>query len=180
MITVISGTNRRNNNTYPVAKQFYELFRKKTVEHVELLNLVDLPVDFIHSGMYKSEGQNKTIKRIQDEYMIPADKYLFVLPEYNGSYPGILKTFIDAMSIREYKATFANKKAALVGTASGRSGNIRGIDHLRGSLTHMGTIVLPAILPISSIEKVSDKEGKIKEEGTLKAMEQMVDNFLRF
>lgn len=180
MITVISGTNRRNNKTFPIAKQFHELFRKKTVENIELVNLVDLPLDFIHAGMYKSEGQSKIIKKIQDTCMIPADKYFFVFPEYNGSYPGILKMFIDALSIREYKATFKNKKAGLVGTATGRAGNIRGIDHLRGSLTHMGTIVLPGILPLSSIDKLVNEEGYIQDSGTLKAMEQLVDNFLAF
>jgi NAD(P)H-dependent FMN reductase len=180
MITVISGTNRRNNKTFPIAKQFHDIFRQKTVEHIELLNLVDLPLDFIHAGMYKSEGQSKIIQKIQDTYMIPADKYLFVFPEYNGSYPGILKMFIDALSIREYKATFKHKKAALVGTASGRAGNIRGIDHMRGSLTHMGTIVLPDILPISSIEKLTDDAGQIQNTGTIKAMEQFVEDFLKF
>ncbi len=180
MITIISGTNRRNNKTYPIAKQFYEIFHQKTVENIELLNLVDLPLDFIHAGMYKSEGQNKAIKKIQDAYMIPADKLFFVFPEYNGSFPGILKIFIDALSIREYKATFKHKKAALVGTATGRAGNLRGIDHLRGSLTHMNTIVLPGILPISNLDKVTDSEGIVNDQGTKDAMTKMVEDFLAF
>lgn len=180
MITIISGTNRRNNKTYPIAKQFYEMFRQKTVENIELLNLVDLPLDFIHAGMYKAEGQNKAIKKIQDAYMLPADKFFFVMPEYNGSYPGILKLFIDALSIREYKATFKRKKAALVGTATGRAGNLRGIDHLRGSLTHMGTIVIPDILPISNLDKITDSEGNVNHDGTKEAMIKIVDNFLEF
>lgn len=180
MITVISGTNRRNSKTQIIANQFYELFHSKTVENIELLNLEDLPTDFIHPGMYKPEGQSKILKKIQDTYMIPADKFFFVIPEYNGSYPGILKLFIDACSIREYKATFNGKKAGMAGVASGRSGNIRGLDHLRGSLTHMGTIVMPDILPLSSIGKISDESGKIIDEHTLKSMEAMVDKFINF
>ncbi len=180
MITVISGTNRRKSKTYPIAKQIFEMIRSNTVENVELLNLEDLPLDFIHSGMYQAEGQNEDLRKLQDDYMIPADKLVFVVPEYNGSIPGILKLFIDACSIREYKPTFYNKKAVLIGVASGRSGNIRGIDHLRGILTHVGTIVMPGILPLSSVDKIEAENGVITHKGTVKSMQKLVSTFLEF
>lgn len=180
MITIISGTNRRKNRTFPIAKHFYELFRKNTVEHIELLNLEDLPLDFIHSGMYTPDGQNKALRKLQDVYMIPADKFFIVSPEYNGSYPGILKLFIDACSIREYGPTFKNKKAGLVGVATGRAGNIRGIDHLRGSLTHVGTVVMPKIFPMSTVNKLMDDNNQIIDEATITSMEEMVKAFLEF
>ncbi len=180
MITVISGTNRRNSRTFPIAKQFYDLFRKSTVEHIELLNLEDLPLDFIHAGMYNPDGQNKVLRKLQDKFMIPADKFFIVSPEYNGSFPGILKLFIDACSIREYKPTFNGKKAALAGVATGRAGNIRGIDHLRGTLSHVGTIVMPDILPLSLVDKICDEDGFITEKATLKSMRKTVDAFLSF
>jgi len=163
MITIISGTNRRNNRTFPIAKQFFEMFRENTVEHIELLNLEDLPLDFIHSGMYTPDGQNKTLRKLQDVYMIPADKFFIISPEYNGSYPGILKLFIDACSIREYKPTFSGKKACLAGVATGRAGNLRGIDHLRGSLNHVGSVVMPAALPLSQVDKISGEDGKLRK-----------------
>ncbi len=180
MITIISGTNRRNSRTFPIAKQIFELFRKKTVEHIELLNLEDLPLDFIHTGMYDSTGQNRTLGKLQDNYIIPTDKLFILSPEYNGSYPGILKLFIDACSIREYKATFAGKKAALAGVSTGRAGNLRGLDHLRASLNHMGTIVMPSVLPLSNVDSITDEKGYITDLATLKSMEATVESFLKF
>jgi len=180
MITVISGTNRRNSRTFPIAKQFYDLFQKSTLEHVELLNLEDLPLDFIHTGMYNPDGQNKALRKLQDKFMIPADKFFIISPEYNGSFPGILKLFIDACSIREYKPTFSSKKAALVGVATGRAGNIRGIDHLRSTLSHVGSIVMPEILPLSQVDKICDDKGYINEKATLKSMQKTIDAFLKF
>jgi chromate reductase, NAD(P)H dehydrogenase (quinone) len=180
MITVISGTNRRKSRTFPIAKQIYEMIKKSTVEHVELLNLEDLPLDFIHSGMYQTDGQNKGLRKLQDDFMIPANKFIFVTPEYNGSFPGILKLFLDACSVREYKPTFFGKKAVLVGVATGRAGNIRGLDHLRGTLTHVGTIVLPGILPLSSIDEISDEEGVITDKSTMKSMQKMINAFIEF
>lgn len=180
MITIISGTNRRNSRTFPIAQQYYELFKEQTVEHIELLNLAKLPLEFIHAGMYQPGGQNKDLKKLQDTFMIPANKFFFVIPEYNGSYPGILKLFIDACSIREYKPTFNNKKSAISGIATGRSGNIRGIDHLRGSLTHMGSVVMPAILPISSVDDLTNEEGRITDKASKKSMLKFVQEFLKF
>jgi len=180
MITIISGTNRRKNRTYPIAKQFFELFQKHTVENIELLNLEDLPLDFIHSGMYTPDGQNSALRELQDVYLIPANKFFIVSPEYNGSYPGILKLFIDACSIREYRPTFKDKKAGLVGVATGRAGNLRGIDHLRGSLNHVGTVVMPTILPMSKVDMVMDENYLITDPDTLKSMENMVKTFLDF
>ncbi len=81
--------------------------------------------------------------------------------------------------MREYKASFKGKKAALVGIADGRAGNLRGMDHLTGILHHVGTTVMPATLPISSLKTLLTPEGKINDI-TLKAMEAHVIQFLEF
>ncbi len=180
MITIFSGTNRRNSRTLPVAKQFSYLFEKYTDEQVRLFSLHNLPLDFIHNGMYAESGQHDRISEIQDQYLIPAEKFFFVFPEYNGGMPGILKFFIDACSVREYKPSFKNKKAAMAGISTGRAGNLRGMDHLTDVLNHVGTIVLPNRLPISKVDQLVDKEGMVSDEETLKSMERQILEFLEF
>ncbi len=83
------------------------------------------------------------------------------------------------MSIRQYKQTFKGKKAALAGVASGRAGNLRGMDDLSGVLNHVGTEVMANKLPISSIGNIM-KDDKIIDEGTLLAIEWQVKGFLEF
>ena len=112
--------------------------------------------------------------------MLPANKFVFVIPEYNGSFPGVLKLFLDACSIREYKATFSGKKAVLVGIASGRAGNLRGMDHLCDILHHVGTIVHPNKLPISNIEALIDSKGKITDSACKKALKKHMEDLLDF
>jgi len=130
--------------------------------------------------MYEADTQSPSLARLQDEFMLPAEKFVYIVPEYNGGFPGVLKLFIDACSIRDYKKTFSGKKAALVGIASGRAGNLRGLEHLTGILNHVGTIVLPNRLPISSIEKLMDDQGNITDPGTLKAIDKQLTDFLLF
>jgi chromate reductase, NAD(P)H dehydrogenase (quinone) len=180
MITVISGTNRKSSEALHFAKHYFNLLAAKSNEPVKLLALENIPHDWFHPDMYEKGQQTPSLTALQDEYMLPANKFVYVIPEYNGGFPGALKLFLDGCSIREYKPTFAGKKAALVGVATGRAGNLRGIDHLTGILHHVGTLVLPQILPISSIEKLMDDDGNITDPGTLKAIEKQVDAFLAF
>ncbi len=180
MITVISGSNRKRSESLRFAQKYEEMIRLKTNEPVKLLALEEIPHDWFHTGMYESEGQSANLMKLQEEYMIPADKFVYVTPEYNGSYPGVVKLFIDACSVREYKATFKGKKAALVGVSTGRAGNLRGMEHLTGVLNHVGTIVMPNKVPISRIEQLLDENGEITDEATLKTIEKHVEELLAF
>lgn len=169
MITVISGTNRKGSECLNFAKRYAELLRQHTEEEVKLLALEQIPHDWFHEDMYAR--QSPSIGALQDEYVIPAQKMVFVVPEYNGSFPGSVKLFIDACSVREYSQNFQNKKVALVGIASGRAGNLRGMDHLTGILNYLGMTVMPDKLPISSIHKLKNGNGDITDAATLKVME---------
>lgn len=179
MITIISGTNRKNSKTREVANHYFEVFKELADEEVKLLCLEDVPLSMLNADMYSEAGQSEGITNIQDEYMIPAKKYFIISPEYNGSYPGVLKLFLDAVSIRQYKETFKGKKAGLAGVASGRAGNLRGMDHLMGVLHHVGTDVMPGKLPLSQIGNLTE-DGKIVDEGTIGAIRGQVEAFLAY
>ena len=180
MITIISGTNRKGSESEKFAKHIFKILKQKTKEELKYLSLVDLPLDTLHTEMYKEATQSKQLAAIQNDCMIPAQKFVFILPEYNGSFPGVFKMFLDAISIREYKATLSNKKICLIGVAAGRAGNLRGLDHITAILQHVGSIVMPQKLPISSIGNLSNEEGVITDKNTLTAIENQLDAFLAF
>jgi len=180
MITIISGTNRPGNQTYRLAKQVAVLLEAKTDETVNLVSLCQLPHDWYHEAMYSGDKIADSLKIVQDKYIYPADKFIYLSPEYNGSIAGALKLFIDAISVRSYPKNFMGKKAGIIGVASGRAGNLRGIDHLTGVLHHVGTTVMPKGLPVSQIGSVMDEEGKIINEGALEALDNFLNSLLAF
>ncbi|MEO1514203.1 MAG: NAD(P)H-dependent oxidoreductase [Bacteroidota bacterium] len=181
MITLISGTNRPNSKTAVFAQHFKQLFEELAEEEIRYIDLAEpAMVDILRQEMYSPAGQSPALGRLQDEAIIPAHKFFFVYPEYNGSFPGMLKLFLDAISIREYGPTFKGKKAGLAGIASGRAGNLRGIDHLTGVLHHVGTLVMPKMLPISGIGKLLDDQDQIQDEATKEAMRDLVKAFIAF
>ena len=180
MITVIAGTNRKDSETARFAKYYFDVLDSKTTNTVKFLDLAEIAHDWFHADMYASESQSESLRKLQNEYMIPAEKFVFLTSEYNGSFPGVVKLFIDGCSIREYKKTFSGKKAALVGVASGRAGNLRGMDHLSDILNHVGTVIFPNKLPISSIEKLGNDDKDLTDKNTMEAIDNQIVAFLKF
>lgn len=180
MITVFSGTNRKDSRTQLIASYIYEQLKAQTEEEVQLFSLEDLPQNFLHTDMYSEEGQSSDLAAIQDKYVIPANKFYFVVPEYNGGIPGVLKTFIDACSVRKYADSFqGGKKAALVGLSAGRSGGLRGLEYMTGFLNYLQINILPNRLPISLIETLLTDDVLTDEEAQ-KALQQQITDFLAF
>ncbi|BDS12483.1 NADPH-dependent FMN reductase [Aureispira anguillae] len=180
MITVFSGTNRKNSRTHIIAQYIYQTLKEQSNEEVRFFSMEELPTDLFHADMYSEAGQSKALSSIQDEYLIPANKFYFVVPEYNGGIPGALKLFIDACSVRQYAASFhGGKKAALVGVSSGRSGALRGLEYMTGFLNYLTISVLPNKLPISSIETLLEKDQLVDKE-TQKVVQAQITEFLNF
>src|ERR1700727_365145 len=115
MVTIISATNRPNSNTLKLAKYYQKKLAEKGLE-THLLSLTELPGNLIESDMYGK--RSAAFQKIQD-VVTKTTKFLFVVPEYNGSFPGILKLFID---VCDFPQSFYEKKAALVGVSGGRYG----------------------------------------------------------
>ena len=173
MITIISSTNRPGSNTLKVAKYYQERLREKGTE-AGLLSLTDLPATLIATDLYgKRSVEFQPIIDIVNQ----TDKFLFIIPEYNGSFPGVLKVFVDACDFPE---SFYEKKAALVGVSSGKYGNIRGIDHFTGVCHYFSLHVMPLKLHIANIKTELDANGKFFKEDTVKFTEEQIDKFIAY
>lgn len=173
MITIVSGTNRPASNTLKVANYYQKTLAEKGLQ-TQLFNLEDLPESLIATDLYgKRSPEFAPIQQLVAE----TSKFLFIIPEYNGSFPGVLKTFIDACNFPE---SFYDKKAALVGVSSGKYGNIRGIDHFGGVCSYLHLNVLPLRIHISAIKTELDDNGNLFKEDTIKFTNQQMDKFIAF
>ena len=173
MITIISSTNRPGSTTLKVAKYYQKRLREKGVE-AGLLSLIDLPPDLMVTALLK--GRNEAFEPIQ-QIITQTDKFIFIIPEYNGSYPGVLKVMIDACAFPE---SFYEKKAAVVGVSAGKYGNIRGIDHFTGVCHYLNLHVLPLKLHIANTKQEVDADGNLFKEDTLKFTDEQMDKFILF
>ena len=165
MYTIISGTNRSGSHTERVAREYLQILKNKNIQ-ATLFSLKGLDV----------LQRNAAIEKAEADILIPTQKFIFIIPEYNGSYPGVLKALIDNSDI---KKVWNYKKALLTGVATGRAGNLRGMDHLSDTLHYMKMNVFYNKLPISVIDKMMDEDGHFNKE-TLKAIDYQLDEFIDY
>jgi NAD(P)H-dependent FMN reductase len=164
MITIISGTNRKGSNTYKIAKEYQRVLEEKGIK----------------AGLFSLEGvdvmhNNAEFRRIENEILVPTTAFIIISPEYNGSFPGVLKMLFDSSHSHEM---WFHKKALLTGVATGRAGNLRGMDHLADVLNYLKITVHHNKLPISAVNSIVSPEGKITDENTQKAINQHLDEFI--
>lgn len=166
MITIISGTNRKYSNTYKIAREYQLLLQERGME----------------AGIFSLEDVNllqydAAFEKIENEVLVPSTYFIIISPEYNGSFPGVLKLLFD--NSRSHEIWF-HKKALLTGVATGRAGNLRGMDHLSDVLNYLKITVHPNKLPISVVNSVVDSDGKIVDKHTLKAINHQLDEFIHW
>lgn len=172
-ITIISSTNRLDSNTEKIANYYLSILKNKTF-HVDLLNLKELPESFLFSDLYGKRSDE--FQKIIDKYIEQQTKFIFIVPEYNGSFPGILKGFLDAVSPK----LWLDNKACLVGISTGRAGNLRGMEHLTNILNYLKVNVYHNKLPISRVDSLLDTSGNLTDAETKRAIDIQLNGFLDF
>jgi NAD(P)H-dependent FMN reductase len=172
VITVISSTNRANSFTSKVAHSYQQLLIAYGHD-VRFFSLEALPSDFIFSSF---DGKsNPQFDDLVKKNIVEAEKFLFVIPEYNGGFPGVLKAFIDCVK----PASFAGKKAALAGVADGHAGALRPLDMFTLVLNHIRVNVYYDKPKFSHIEDHMNENGQLDAAYHERAQKQ-VEGFLKF
>lgn len=173
MITIVSGTNRIGNKTVKVAEEYLAHYKAIGVE-AQLYDLQELPPDF--SSTWMRDKQSADFQKQVETYFRGIGKMLLVVPEYQGTFPGILKLMLDAVHPNDLRG----KKIAMAGLGAGRAGNLRGLDHLSGAFHYLGITVYPYHLPISKINDVIDENGMLHDEATKLAIRKHAEGFAAF
>ena len=138
MITLLVGTNRPQSRARQLA-EFYATQLAELGAAYQFLDLTELPADFLNVALYDQAGQHPAF----NQFIAPlneSEKLVIFAPEYNGSIPGALKVFIDALP---YPGGVRGKTAALVSLSSGSQGGGPALSHLTDILFYLGTSVLP-------------------------------------
>jgi len=166
MITIIAGTNRQDSMTLRTANIYYKLLSARA-DNVQLLSLENKKV----------WERGEEMHAIEKQYLIPTQKFVIILPEYNASFPGILKLMMDNSDV---KKCWWYKKAMLVGISDGRAGNLRGVEHMVSILHYLKVNVLYNKLLLSRIKEEIDGNGTLIKQVTQELVNTQVEEFLKF
>lgn len=173
MISIICTTDRTDSNSLRLS-QIYEQKLTELGQACQVLDLQTVPAQWIQDSSY---GDNiPEFDVLVAKYIRSVTKLIFVTPEYNGSFPGYIKFFMDACDYGD----LAHKKVALVGLAVGRSGNVRGLDHLTGIFHYLDTEVYKKKVYLSQIHLLLPQNGTLTDRNCIKEIENQLKGFIEF
>lgn len=173
IIAIVGSISKDSNN-----KKLVEFMKER---YKEKLNIEILPIEGL--PMYNEDIENDAPKVVQElrEKIKQSDGILFATPEYNHSIPGVLKNAIDWFS--RVDRVMIDKPSFVVGVSMGNLGTVKAQMHLRQILNSGGvaTMNLPGNeVFIGTIQDKIDKDGRLIDEGTIKYLDLVVENFINW
>jgi chromate reductase len=127
---------------------------------IEIYDYSDIP---LYNGDVEAGAYPAAATRLK-ERIAKADAILFAVPEYNYSFPGVLKNMVDWCSRPYGKGAWGGKPAALVSTGGGLGG-ARAQYHFRQVLVSQGMHLLhaPEVFVANAATKF-DKDGRLTDD----------------
>jgi NAD(P)H-dependent FMN reductase len=165
-IPVILGTTRKGRMSAAAAAFVAgELARRPGVA-TELIDIAAMPLRVDDAG----EG-------IRDERfaerMALADALVIVSPEYNHSFPGLLKHVLDSC-LEQY----IHKAAGIVGVSAGPFGGTRGIQDLLPVLRELGLVTIFWDLNFGNVAQVFDGAGRLRDPSFVRRAGKFLDELV--
>lgn len=172
-LKIISSTDRPNSNALRVSRYVKTLYQKEGVD-VEVISLKDFPLEEVVGGRY-----GKSIPAVEKfrEPIINADGLIFVIPEYNGSFPGILKMFVDHLPFPE---AFEKMPMAFIGESAGAFGALRSVEQFQMIANYRNALQFPERVFIPRVKNEFDEETGLSDPFKQKLLQSQVTNFVKF
>ena len=172
-IVVVCGTNRTGALSRTLSQRAAEAYT--ALGHsVDLLDMADAPADMISGDSYKN--QSDAVKEFVGRFL-KSDGVVFVVPEYNGSYPGILKLFVDMLPFPE---GFDNRPCAFIGLAAGQFKSLRAVEHFQQVAGYRNAYQYPRRLFIGESFKQFDEDGQLVDGDLADRLKQQAEGFAAF
>lgn len=174
MIEIIAGTNRPASNTLKVAHLVESLYRKSNTP-ARILSLADLPAEIFSPSSYAVKPPAFEPFK---ERVLESDGLHVVVPEYNGSFPGVMKYFIDMLKFPE---SFEHRCVAFTGLAAGIWGAFRSVEQLQMIFGYRNAYIMPERVWIPRInDQWNEDESDFIDPSISRMLQKQVDLFARF
>src|SRR6266446_2955370 len=161
-IPVILGTARKGRESEHVAHFVFEQTGQRAGVETEFIDVRTLPMRLDDAGeQMKDPKFSAAIER--------CDGLIIVTPEYNHSFPGLLKHALD-MNLKEY----IHKAVGICGVSAGPFGGARVIETLLPVMRELGLVTIFEDVNFGRIKTVFDEQGKLLDQNFVRR----VDGFL--
>lgn len=161
-IPLILGTARQGRESEHAARFVFEQTKKRAGVETEFIDVRTLPMKLDDAGeQMKDPKFAATLER--------CDGLIIVTPEYNHSFPGLLKHALD-MCLKEY----IHKAVGICGVSAGVIGGARVIESLLPVMRELGLVTIFEDVNFAKIGSLFDEHGNLMDENFVRR----VDTFL--
>ncbi|WP_028547625.1 NADPH-dependent FMN reductase [Paenibacillus sp. UNC451MF] len=173
-VVAIVGSIRKDSYNRKLAQYIQQRYQDKF--ELEILSLRDLP-------FYDQDIENEPSAAVKDfkGKVAAADAVLWLVPEYNGTVPGVMVNAIDWMS--RVDRVLNGKPSWIMGASMGVLGTVKAQMHLRDILFSpgVGSPLLPGNeVYVGVVHEKMDAEGNLTHEPTVKFLDTVVNNFIQW
>jgi chromate reductase len=155
-ILIVSGTNRPGANALKVSKILEQHYAAAGAS-ARIYSLSEMPAEIFNSASYATKPPSFVSHQ---QLVLDAAGLHIVTPEYNGSFPGILKYWIDMLKFPE---SFEGKPVAFTGEAAGIWGAFRSIEQLQMIFGYRNAHLFPDRVFIPGINQKLDEAGRLTD-----------------
>lgn len=172
-IVIIPGTNRANSNSFRLARLIAPLYQRLGAT-VDLIDLSDMSLEFLDPEAYAYP--KPPVTAMVDRFL-SADGVVAIVPEYNGSYPGVLKLFVDMLP---YPQGWDSRPLALIGLAAGQFSALRAVEHFQQVAGYRNAHIYPRRVFIGQASKQFTDDGGLVNEALGQRLQEQAENFTNY
>jgi NAD(P)H-dependent FMN reductase len=165
-IPVILGTARKGRASAHAAKLLADLLNRRAGICSEVIDIASFPIPVDDAG--------EAIKNAAfSAAMTAADGLVIVAPEYNHSFPGLLKHVLDSC-LSEY----IHKAVGLVGVSAGPFAGTRVVQGLLPVMRELGLVTIFWDINIGQVGKVFAEDGRLLDEAFVRRSDRFIKELI--
>jgi NAD(P)H-dependent FMN reductase len=165
-IPLILGTARQGRESENAARLVFEQTKKRGGVETEFIDIRNLPMKLDDAGeQMKDPKFSATIER--------CDGLIIVTPEYNHSFPGLLKHALD-MNLKEY----IHKAVGICGVSAGAFGGARMIENLLPVMRELGLATIFEDVNFAKVGMLFDERGNLLDQNFIRRIDKFLDELI--
>ena len=165
-IPVLLGTARQGRQSEHVARFVFEQTKKRVDVETDLIDVREIPMRLDDEGeQMKDPAFSKIIDR--------CDGLIIVTPEYNHSFPGLLKHALD-MNLKEY----IHKAVGICGVSAGPFGGARVIEGLLPVMRELGLVAIFEDVNFGTVGSLFNERGELLDDKFVGRVNKFLDELI--
>jgi NAD(P)H-dependent FMN reductase len=161
-IPVILGTTRQGRASAHAARLMADLLGRRAGIRTDVIDIARQPLPVGDAGEAIKDSAYSAA-------MTLADGLVIVVPEYNHSFPGLLKHVLDSC-LSEY----VHKAVGLVGVSAGPFAGIRVVQSMLPVMRELGLVTTFWDVNIGNVGKVFAEDGRLLDEAFVRRSDKFI------